>query len=44
MDKGRLTEYETTHDMSDQQFFDDVIGEFFTSWLPEARRLGITRR
>ena len=44
VDNVGLTEYSNTHDMTDQQFFDDIIGEFFTSWLPAARRLGITRR
>ncbi|SHG01845.1 TerF vWA domain-containing protein [Jatrophihabitans endophyticus] len=44
VDNVGLTEYEDTLEMTDQQFFDDIIGEFFGSWLPEARRLGITRR
>lgn len=44
IDNVGLTEYSNTLDMTDQQFFDDIIGEFFTQWLPEARRLGITRR
>lgn len=44
IDNVGLTEYNDTLGMTDQQFFDDIIGEFFTKWLPEARRLGITRR
>jgi hypothetical protein len=44
IDNVGLTEYEDTLGMTDAEFFDDIIGEFFTQWLPEARRLGITRR
>ncbi len=44
IDNVGLTEYDDTLGMTDEQFFDDVIGEFFTSWLPAARRLGITRK
>ena len=44
VDNVGLIEYADTLQMSDQQFFDGVIGEFFTSWLPAARRRGITRR
>lgn len=44
IDNVGLTEYNDTLGMTDQQFFDDIIREFFTQWLPEARRLGITRK
>lgn len=44
IDNVGLTEYQDTLSMTDEQFFDDIIGEFFGKWLPEARRLGITRR
>lgn len=44
VDNVGLVEYADTLAMTDTEFFDAVIGEFFTSWLPEARRLGITRR
>ncbi|MHA3704827.1 VWA domain-containing protein [Jatrophihabitans sp. YIM 134969] len=44
VDNVGLVEYSDTLAMTDTEFFDAVIGEFFTSWLPEARRLGITRR
>ena len=43
IDNVGLVEYSDTLAMTDTEFFDAVIGEFFTSWLPEARRLGITR-
>ncbi len=44
IDNVGLVEYSDTLAMTDAEFFDAVIGEFFTQWLPEARRLGITRR
>lgn len=44
VDNVGLTVYNDTLGMTDTEFFDDIIGEFFTSWLPEARRLGITRK
>lgn len=44
IDNVGLTVYNDTLGMTDTEFFDDIIGEFFTSWLPEARRLGITRK
>ncbi|GAB2485963.1 vWA domain-containing protein [Jatrophihabitans fulvus] len=44
VDNVGLTEFKDTLEMTDQQFFDAIISEFFTSWLPEARRLGVTRR
>lgn len=31
-------------DAAEQKFYDDVIREFFLSWLPQARKNGITRR
>ena len=43
VDNVGLVEYADTLAMTDAEFFDAVIGEFFTGWLPEARRLGITR-
>ena len=43
IDNVGLVEYSDTLAMTDTEFFDAVIGEFFTQWLPEARRLGITR-
>ena len=42
VDNVGLVEYSDTLAMTDAEFFDAVIGEFFSSWLPEARRLGIT--
>jgi hypothetical protein len=44
IDNVGLTHYQDTLRMTDTEFFDDIIGEFFTQWLPEARRLGITRK
>lgn len=44
VDNVGLVEYQDTLSMSDIEFFDAIIGEFFTKWLPEARRLGITRK
>lgn len=44
VDNVGLFEYHDTLAMSDTEFFDAIIGEFFTHWLPEARRLGITRK
>lgn len=44
VDNVGLVEYSDTLAMTDTEFFDAVIGEFFTQWLPEARRLGITRQ
>jgi hypothetical protein len=44
IDNVGLLEYSDTLEMTDAEFFDGIIREFFTSWLPEARRLGITRK
>jgi hypothetical protein len=44
VDNVGLVEYSDTLAMTDTEFFDAIIGEFFTDWLPEARRLGITRK
>jgi hypothetical protein len=44
IDNVGLLEYSDTLQLSDADFFDGIIREFFTSWLPEARRLGITRK
>lgn len=44
IDNVGLVEYSDTLAMTDTEFFDAIIGEFFTQWLPEARRLGITRK
>lgn len=43
IDNAGLVEWEDTVDMSDSEFFDAVIAEFFTQWLPAARAQGITR-
>ena len=43
IDNVGVVEWEDTLDMSDTDFFDAVIAEFFTSWLPAARSQGITR-
>lgn len=42
VDNVGVTVYQSASTLNDTEFFDDVIGEFFTQWLPEARRLGIT--
>lgn len=44
IDNVGVTIFADTTSMPDTAFFNDVIGEFFTQWLPEARRLGITRK
>lgn len=44
IDNVGLVEYSDTLAMTDTEFFDAIIGEFFTQWLPEARRLAITRQ
>ena len=44
VDNVGLIEWEETTAMSDTEFFNAVIGEFFTGWLPAARQEGITRR
>lgn len=44
IDNVGVTIFEETRGLTDGAFFDDVIREFFTAWLPEARRLGITRK
>lgn len=43
IDNVGLVEWEDTLQMSDTEFFDAVIAEFFTQWLPAARAQGITR-
>ncbi|GAB2455054.1 vWA domain-containing protein [Jatrophihabitans fulvus] len=43
LDNVGVVEWEQTQDLSDSAFFDAVITEFFTQWLPEARAKGITR-
>ena len=44
IDNVGLTEFDNTRGMEDSAFFDEIIREFFTSWLPAARNLGITRK
>lgn len=43
VDNVGLVEWEQTQTLDDTAFFDAVIGEFFTAWLPAARAQGITR-
>lgn len=43
LDNVGVVEWEDTVDMSDTEFFDAVITEFFTAWLPAARARGVTR-
>ena len=44
IDNVGLTEMRTMAGVDDTTFFNSVIREFFSEWLPEARRLGITRK
>ena len=43
IDNVGLTKMDDMSDMDDVAFFNSIIGEFFTKWLPEAREQGITR-
>jgi hypothetical protein len=42
-DNVGLTEMKDTLKMSDAEFYDEIIREFFGSWLPDARVKGITQ-
>lgn len=44
IDNVGVLRFEDTLAMSDKEFFDAIVRAFFTSWLPAARRRGITRR
>lgn len=44
VDNVGLTEMRNTLRMGDREYFDEVIAEFFSEWLPAARAAGITQR